>query len=418
MKSDEMIKKSIFRMLFSYRMFGNLACSLQRVESKTIPTMATDAKKMYYNDEFVKTLPEEELTFIVAHEVLHAALGHANPYRQGGRNIIVVDSMGNRITLWNVACDYVVNYLIQAVIDEAAKASKKCFMRMPKQALYDAKYFGKTVEVVYSELAQESKNWQQVPIPGGSGAGSMPMIPGGKTLVDDHIPGELLKTMVGDAEAKNLEGQWKNRLEKEIISAKQRGDISGAVKCLESLISTEEKVDWRETLNNYVMNMYKSVYQLNPPNKRFFHLNMVMPSVQGEHIDVALAVDTSGSMLSYLPEIYGELQHIFEAFDSYDLTLIEADCNVDAVYNYSFGESFQDNIPKGTGGGGTSFIPAIRWVQENKPDVKVMVYCTDGWGAFPEVPPDFDVIWVTPKGCLDPEKFPFGDVVVYIPEDK
>lgn len=415
MNTDDIIKKSVFRMLFSYRHFGNLACSLQRVESSTIPTMATDAKKIYYNVDFVKKLHEEELTFIVAHEVLHAALGHANPYRQGGRNLMCCDAAGNTISLWNVACDYVVNYLIQEVIDEFERAGKKAFMRMPAGALYDKAHVGKSVEQVYSELADSSKSWPKMALAGGP---PLPSLPGGKSLLDDHISQEKLKTMIGDAEAKNIESQWKNRVEKEIISAKQHGTLSSSMKCLEALISTEQKVDWREHLGVYVMNMYKSVYQLNPPNKRFFHLNMIMPSVQGEHIDIALAVDTSGSMIRYLPEIYGELQHIFQAFDSYDLTLIEADASVDAVYSYSIGESFQDNVPKGSGGGGTSFIPAIEWVKENKSDVKVLVYCTDGWGDFPEVPPDFDVIWVTPKGCLEPSKFPFGEVVVYIPEDK
>lgn len=76
MTIEEQLKKAIFRMLFSYRLFGSLACGLRRVEKKDISTMATDAKNLYYNSDFVKKNTEEENTFIIAHEVLHAALGH------------------------------------------------------------------------------------------------------------------------------------------------------------------------------------------------------------------------------------------------------------------------------------------------------------------------------------------------------
>lgn len=184
------------------------------------------------------------------------------------------------------------------------------------------------------------------------------------------------------------------------------------------LITTEPKIDWRELLSNYVMNMFKSVYQMNPPNKRFFHLNMIMPSVQGEHVEFAVASDTSGSMVSYLPKVYGELQHIFNTFDSYDLTLIEADAAVDAVYRYTVGEDFQSNLPKGSGGGGTSFVPAIRWVEDNMPNCRVMIYSTDGYGTFPDTPPQFDVVWIVPKGCLAADKFPFGYVVEFDPDEE
>jgi predicted metal-dependent peptidase len=416
MTVDDIIKKAIFRMLFSYRLFGNLACNLRRVHREEIKTMATDAKSLFYSEEFVRGHKEEEITFVVAHEVLHAALGHCNPYRMGNRKIMVIDGLGRETYLWGIACDYVVNYILKEVVDEAQRSGKKVFMIMPKSALYDVKYKGMTVEQVYSELAQESKGWPKKPK--SSGAGNLPGMPGNQGVCDDHMSAEELKTLIGDAEAKKIEGQWKNRLEKELIAMKQQqGHLPSSMQCLEALIMTEPKVDWRQLLHDHVMNMYKSTYQLNPPNKRFFHLNMIMPSVQGEHLDAGLAVDTSGSFVSFLPIIYGELQHIFNSFDSYNITLIEADAAVDAVYDYGLGEDFTSNTPKGTGGGGTSFVPACDWLTENRPNVKLLIYATDGYGTFPTVPPGYHVIWIVPKGQLAPEKFPFGEVVVFDPEE-
>jgi predicted metal-dependent peptidase len=59
------------------------------------------------------------------------------------------------------------------------------------------------------------------------------------------------------------------------------------------------------------------------------------------------------------------------------------------------------------GGGGTSFVPIFEWIraQHLRPDL--LVYFTDAEGEFPEVEPDFPVLWlVKGKG-----KVPWGQRV-------
>ena len=47
----------------------------------------TDARKLYYNDDYVSALKPLELQFVLAHEALHCALSHFNrrQHRQKAR---------------------------------------------------------------------------------------------------------------------------------------------------------------------------------------------------------------------------------------------------------------------------------------------------------------------------------------------
>jgi predicted metal-dependent peptidase len=70
-------------------------------------------------------------------------------------------------------------------------------------------------------------------------------------------------------------------------------------------------------------------------------------------------------------------------------------------------------IPEPQGGGGTSFIPffekvAERWDRQTQ---SVCIYLTDGYGDFPETPPELTVLWVVAPGGLDLAQFPFGESV-------
>ena len=47
-----------------------------------VPTAATDGRDEFYGREFVKSLPEKQLAFVVLHENLHKALRHLTTWRK------------------------------------------------------------------------------------------------------------------------------------------------------------------------------------------------------------------------------------------------------------------------------------------------------------------------------------------------
>ena len=73
------------QMLFKFPFFAQLAIRLTLVEvtEKWLPTAATDGRNMFYNPHFFKVLTQAEITFVVAHEVLHCVYDHMTPMKSG-----------------------------------------------------------------------------------------------------------------------------------------------------------------------------------------------------------------------------------------------------------------------------------------------------------------------------------------------
>ncbi len=72
-----------------------------------IPTMETDGHHLFYSPKFVNTLTVDEVAFVVAHELLHCALGHHKAFKDVPKN----DE--NLWTLVNIATDLSINDLLK-----------------------------------------------------------------------------------------------------------------------------------------------------------------------------------------------------------------------------------------------------------------------------------------------------------------
>jgi predicted metal-dependent peptidase len=96
-------------------------------------------------------LNEQELRFVMAHELLHAALRH--DIRHGWRDPL----------LWNIACDFVINgWLKEMRIGEA-----------PANILYDEQFKGMNAEHVYDEIFKDIKRYKRMATLRGVGLGDI-----------------------------------------------------------------------------------------------------------------------------------------------------------------------------------------------------------------------------------------------------
>ena len=66
------------RLIMDRPFIGTLVMHLPlvAVREKWCPTVATDARSLYYNPEFIGSLNLPQTQFVLAHEALHCALGH------------------------------------------------------------------------------------------------------------------------------------------------------------------------------------------------------------------------------------------------------------------------------------------------------------------------------------------------------
>ena len=78
-----------------------LRLPMEEADPEWCKTTATDARKFYYNAEYIDCLSIEEAQFMLSHEALHCALSHFSR-RQ------------HRLThKWDLACDYAINPLLE-----------------------------------------------------------------------------------------------------------------------------------------------------------------------------------------------------------------------------------------------------------------------------------------------------------------
>jgi predicted metal-dependent peptidase len=85
------------RLLLDSPWFGSLAMRLRILETPGLGTFATDGQSIMYDPTFAATLTDEEITGVMAHEILHCALLH--PFRLGTRDRMQA----------NIAMDYAIN---------------------------------------------------------------------------------------------------------------------------------------------------------------------------------------------------------------------------------------------------------------------------------------------------------------------
>ena len=71
---EEKLSRARTQLLLNQPFFGTLCLRLKLVAMSSLPTMATDGRRLVYNPAFVDQLTPAELEGVIAHEVMHVHL--------------------------------------------------------------------------------------------------------------------------------------------------------------------------------------------------------------------------------------------------------------------------------------------------------------------------------------------------------
>lgn len=385
MDVERKLTKARLGLMFDQPFYGYLALSLQMVEKKELfpPTMATDGLRLFYHPDFVEKHTDAELRTVVAHEVGHAAFNHI-PRR-----------VAREPWRWNFAADYVDNSMIKQCID----AGDSGMVVIPGW-LYDDKYDNMSVEEVYAKLPEEEESQDSGQGKGDKGGKSGKS---GKGTLDSHAEwedygkGDKGGDNGPDSQAvkeavEGLEQLWRERVAQAANAARSRGKLPAHLRTLiDGLL--QPKLDWRAILRDMITSVAKNDYRWLPPNKKYVHQGLYLPSITGESISVAVAVDTSGSVSDdELREFLSEIHGICSQYDDYTVYLWAADAAVHDYWELTPMETFPKVLSGGRGG--TDFRPAFAEADKKAGDFSVFVYLTDAEGPFPDVKPPYPVIFV------------------------
>ena len=390
-------------------------------------TTATDARKFYYNPDYIASLSMSQTQFMLAHEALHCALSHfaRRQHRVQHR--------------WDLACDFAINPLL---LEDGLTPPPNCNV-MPQ-------YLGMTAEEIYPLIdenddtetldqhlfdqdnqsggGQQGKapdkpdNAQQAPGKGGDNSqrdddrdsgGETPLDQqseqgegqGAKPLEadspqtdreqrdgDDSGRGEPTPPPLSNEERQTLEVQWQQRLAGAAQQAMQAGKMGGTMaRLVDHLL--QPRLPWRMLLARYMTAMARDDFTYMRPSRR--EGDAILPSLKSSQVEIVVAVDTSGSIrANEMDEFLSEVSALKGQMRA-RVTLLACDSNLSDGAPWVFEPWEEFRCPTEIhGGGGTDFRPVFDWLDEQGQQPQLLVYFTDAQGQFPPHEPNYPVIWL------------------------
>jgi len=353
--AEERITQSRVRLLLTKPFFGQLAVRLKIEDaSDYIPTAATDGRRFMFNREFVNSLTDEMLDFLVGHEVLHCVFDH-------------MQARGDRKPqLYNAAADYNINMTLveqnigKPITEDKLQGGKICL---------DWKYSGKNSYEIYDDLLKNQEDAKGMDV-----------------HMNEIEPGED-----GEGEGQNVEmsEEEKKMLADEIkqatIQAAQAAG-EGVPDSIKRMISelVAPKMDWREILRTQLESSIKSDFTFMRPSKRSGEV--IFPGMnKDEQLDIAVALDTSGSISPVmLRDFLSEVQGIMDQYQSYKVHVFQFDTGVYGADTFTSDDGRSMNEYELKGGGGTDFDVVFNYMEEYSIEPDQLVMFTDGypWGSW------------------------------------
>ena len=425
----DIMKKAKSRLIESSVGMASMLLQLQLIEDNSFDTMATDGKAIYFNSDFVLSLPMEEITAVIVHEALHVIWGHH--LRMGRRNA----------KLWNIACDYAINNYIWDVLRQP----------LPEGGLIDVDKYGQdSAEKIYSTLINDDQALQDLMdqnfgdeenISGqGFPQGDQQDSAGGKSAsgqIDlNKLPvfaGAILPATDEDGQVLN-DDQIKEQmtvLDAQVMVAQklEKGiGKSGGVDYLggrEAEI-TQVSVSWEDEMADFLSTTKSDSNSWSRLNRRHQHRGINLPSKKNEPSikKIAMMVDVSGST-EHERDDY--VTNAMDLFEQYQVEMLAVNRFASIALRNAKGEYWDiwdttqgDDLPDkdefpSAGTGGTEFTPpfnAFHQKLEDNEDYDAIIVFTDGWGDVdPEVEPDIPVLWICSEKSPYSEDLPFGKVV-------
>lgn len=416
-------------------------------------TAYTDGDRVAFNPDFMNQIDDNELEFVLMHEVLHAALAH--PFRH---------QSDYEQQEFDYACDIIVNsnILYSFGMDKSKITLKKYgeSMHLMPNGEEGYKY---SVEEAYKMLIAAAKpnkqngkgqkgkgngsgksktNTQDGTGDSGDGEGSGEKgeAGGGKgsarpSLEDliasikkknDSIRENLEKNRSeepsgdgndggsfddhsfweGDDDMGTQRDVWMNRMVEatDIIASMPEGSKSrGTVPAGVERIINELKnpiLDWRTILNDFVQEDICD-YSFSPPDKRMEDSPFFLPDFNEKDEsakDLLFMIDTSGSMSNdAITDCYSEIYGAIQQFNG-KLTGKLGFFDAIVVEPVPFEDEDEFKIIRPKGGGGTSFhiiFDYVRKKMQDDPPVSIIIL-TDGYAPYPDeaAAMDIPVLWI------------------------
>ena len=374
MSQETKISQVKARLLVNYPYFGTIASKLELVLNDDIQSSKSDGIKLEYNSDFFDELTLNEMEFVFANGAMHASLAHDS--RKSNRSG----------WLWQLATDYAINdMLVENGMDR------------PWQAHYSERFSGLYAEEIYAELKDDILRDEL--------EYDSDEVDDIKESKDENQEEESTQSTEQITKDEFLKEQLFEEFTKATLeSESKKGELPLELERFFEL-DFVGKIDWREELRDAIDIFHKDDYTLIPPNKKFLHLGIYLPSTISNRFTLVIAIDSSGSIDdTLLNEFLSEINFLMQTIQNYQIELLVCDDKIQSHQSFYSGDILECDV---IGQGGTDFRPVFEFIESEFSDTQLLLYFTDLDGVFPSILPSYNVKWITQKE----KDIPFGEMI-------
>ena len=387
---------------------AGLAAAVRVAMDERVPTMGVFASgRMVANTQFTAKLKDNELIFVLAHELLHLALRTHDRAR------------GSHHLEFNYAHDYIINDILRAELG---------FTNVPAGGLDMPGAKEKGAEEIVLEMRRNAQmqsktqvfDGQQTTVGRmfgpGKGKGGEPQEGegAGGDVLDEKREKEMFPedaaSQQADAEAMREAAAKALALAKALGAMKgMRGQDGGGQAQIVSALRGLYRTPWEVALQRWLESVAPGERTFARPSRRGADRDdLVMPGRKREGWMLNIVLDTSGSMGEEIPRALGAIADFGDAMAVDQVRLLQCDTSVTGDETLSPMELANYQI---TGYGGSDLTPAMERLADD-PGVRAAIVITDGDIAYPLEQMPYQVLWVLTPGASAGFQPPYGRIVM------
>ncbi len=380
---------------------AGLAAAVRVHLDERVPTMGVFASgRLVANPAFVARLKDNELIFVLAHELLHLALRTHERARGSGR------------LEFNYAHDYIINDMLRVELGFAA---------IPAGGLDMPGARARSAEEIVLEMRRNA-DWmwsssrvfegEQVSLRRVLGAGGEPMQE--RQDAGDVLDEAAERDLFPDAAAEQTERAkaMREAAGKALALAKAMKGRGGAAEAAEhqavSALRGLYRTPWEMSLQMWMESVAPGERTFTRPSRRGADRgDIVLPGRRRESWTLNVLLDTSGSMAEEIPRVLGAVADFCAAVAVDRIRVVQCDTAVTSDEVLSPDELAAFRV---SGFGGSDLTPAMQMLADDA-GVTACLIVTDGDVDYPAEEMPYSVLWVLPEHAGAHFRPPYGHVV-------
>lgn len=414
--ATELVKQALKNVLVVMPHLVGLVQHIRPIPDERVGTAAITASgKLLYNIDWILSLSLQNITFIMAHELMHLVL--RSHERQEGTDP----------ELFNIAHDIIINSLLEKAFDCETPANGLRWQQFYKRSEWES-YKSQPVEKVIVSLKKQMEVKPRL----------KNLLSGwGDDVVeeeDNSLLGAQLKKLLGnqmppsvkrrktDVLTRNQEKalfpnestqkialserelekrvfeamsteQMQERVKQVLSGQKQYaiGDEAGNQAYTYELLKSHYTPPWQWAMQQWLESTAQSVRSYTRASRRGTpQYNSVLAGKKREGFTLHLVLDTSGSMWEVMPRTLGVIASFCESMNIETIHVMQCDVGVTSDDWVDSSELSQYQIK---GFGGSDMSDAMLQLADDA-EVERIIVITDGYVDYPDEPMPYDVLWV------------------------